>query len=58
MEELCHNVEAYLKYCNIYLALKAVCYKFYIENQFLFIPMQQWKDFLIDFVTGLTISIN
>lgn len=55
---LCHNVEAYLKGFDVCLASKAVQNKPYNDLQLLSIPMHQGKDLLIDFVTGLPISIN
>ena len=43
---------------DVYLASKAVCHKPYNNLQLLFVPTHQWKDFLMDFVTGLLVSID
>ena len=53
-----NNVKAYVKDCDICVASKAVRHKFYNNLQLLPISMHQWKDLLMDFVTGLPISIN
>ena len=53
-----HNVEAYVKGCDMCLALKAVRYKPYADLQSLPVPTYWWKDLLIDFVSSLPISIN
>ena len=53
-----HNVEAYVKGCNICLVSKAVRRKPYGYFQSLPVPTHQWKDFLMDFVTGLPVSID
>ena len=53
-----HNVEAYVKGCNVCLALKAVRNKPYGDFQSLLVPTHWWKDLLMDFVTGLPISTN
>ena len=55
---LCHDVEAYVKGCDVCLASKAVCHKPYSDFQSLPVPTHQWKDLLMDFVTGLPISID
>ena len=47
------DVEAYIKDCNICLALKTVKNKPNDDLQTLPISTHQWKDFLIDFITGL-----
>ena len=49
------NVEAYVKGCNVYLVLKAVKNKSYGDLQALPVPTYQWKDLLIEFITGLPI---
>ena len=49
------DVEAYIKGYNIYLALKAVCYKPYKDLQLLPITTHRWKNFSMNFVTGLLI---
>ena len=55
---LFHNVKAYVKGCNVCLASKVICHKQYSDLQWLPIPTHQWKELLIDIVTGLPISIN
>ena len=55
---LCNNGEAYLKGCDICLASKAVCYKLYGDLQLLCVPTYQWKNFSMDFVTGLPVLID
>ena len=47
-----------MKGCDICLASKAVRHKPYGDLQFLILPTHQLKDFLIDFVTGLLLSVN
>ena len=53
-----HNVEAYVKGCDICLASKAVCHKPYGDLQLLPIPTHRWKNLSMDFVTGLPVSID
>ena len=53
-----HNVEAYVKGCDMYLALKAVRHKPYSDFQSLLVPIHWWKNLLINFMTGLPISTN
>ena len=53
-----HNVKAYVKGCDVCLASKAVCHKPYDYLQLLPIPTHRWKNLLMDFVTGLPVSIN
>ena len=53
-----HNVEAYVKGCDVCLASKAVKHKPYSDFQSLLIPIHWWKDLLMDFVAGLPISTN
>ena len=50
-----HNVEDYVRGCNVCLALKAVRQKPYGNLQSLPVPTHRWKDLLIDFVIGLSI---
>lgn len=52
------NAEVYVKDHNVYLALKTVKHKPYDDFQLLSIPTYCWKDFSIDFITGLPISTN
>ena len=49
------DVEAYIKGCNICLLSKAVKQKFYSNLQALPILTHRWKNFLIDFVTRLSV---
>ena len=55
---LWHDVKAYVKGCDVCLALKAVRHKPYGDLQSLPIPTYLWKDLSMDFVTGLPISTN
>ena len=52
---LCHDVDDYVKGCNVCLASKAVRHKPYGDLQSLPVPTHCWKDLLMDFVTGLPI---
>ena len=54
----CHNVEDYVKGCNICLASKAVRHKLYGDLQSLPVPTHHWKDLLMDFVTGLLVLMD
>ena len=53
-----HNVEAYVKGCDVCLASKAVRHKPYGNLQSLPVPTHWCKDLLMDFMTGLRISTN
>ena len=53
-----HDVEAYVKGCDVCLASKAVRHKPYGDLQSLPVPTHRWKDLSMDFVTGLPISTN
>ena len=55
---LYHNVETYVQGCNICLASKVVHYKSYGDLPSLPVPTHHWKNFLMDFVTGLPLSAN
>ena len=50
------NVESYVHGCDICLASKAVRHKPYGDIQSLSVPTHRWKDFSMDFVTGLPLS--
>ena len=47
-----------MKDCDVCLASKAVRHKLYGDLQSLPVPTHRWKDLLMDFVTGLPISID
>ena len=47
-----------MKGCNVCLVSKAVCYKPYSDLQLLPVSTHWWKNLLMDFVTGLPVSIN
>ena len=53
-----HHVEAYVKGCDVYLALKAVRHKLYGDLQSLSLSTHWWKDLLMEFVTNLPISTD
>ena len=53
----CHNGKVYVKGCDVCLALKAVRHKLYGDCKLFSVSMHQWNDLLIDFETGLPISI-
>ena len=55
---LWHNVKAYVKGCDMCLALKVVKRKSYDNLLSLPILTHQWKNLLLDFMTGLTISTD
>lgn len=52
------DVEVYIKGYNVYLALKAVCHKFYGDLQSLLVSTHRWKDLSMDFVINLLVSTN
>ena len=52
---LCHNVEDYMKGCNVCLALKAVWHKPYGVLQSLLVSTHCLKNLSMDFVTSLPI---
>ncbi len=52
------DVEAYIKGCDVCLALKAVCYKPYGDLQSLPVSTHWWKDLSMGFITGLLISTD
>ena len=53
-----YDVEACVKGCNVYLASKTMRHKPYNDLQSLSVPIHQWKNLSIDFVTSLLISID
>ena len=55
---LCHDVEDYVKGCNVCLASKAIRHKPYGDLQSLPIPTYHWKDLSMDFVMGLPVSTD
>ena len=52
------DVEFYVKGCDVCLTSKTVRHKPYGDLQFLLSPTHQWKDFRMDFVTGLPLSAD
>lgn len=52
------DVEAYVKSCNVYLALKTVCHKPYEDLLSLPVPINTWKDLFIDFITSLPLLVD
>lgn len=48
----------YIKGCDVYLALKIVCYKPYGDFQLLSMPTHHWKELSMNFVTGLSLLVN
>ena len=52
------DIEAYIKGCDICLDSITVKHKPYGDLQSLLVLTYRWKNFLLDFVTGLPISIN
>ena len=50
-----HDVDDYVKGCDVCLASKAVRHKPYGDLQSLPVPTHRWKDLSMDFVTGLPI---
>lgn len=52
------DVEIYVKGCDICLTAKTVYYKLHGDLQLLSVPTHRWKDFSIDFVIGLSVSID
>ena len=57
-EILCHNVEIYVKGCDVCLVSKAVKDKLYKNLQQLPVPTYCWKNLSMDFVTGLPQSTD
>ena len=53
-----HNIEVYVKGCNLCLASKVVCHKPYSDLQLLPVLTHQLKHLLMDFMTGLPVSIH
>ena len=57
-ETLRHDVEVYVRGCDVCLASKAVRHKPYGNLQQLPVPTHCWKDLSMDFVTGLPQSAD
>ena len=57
-ETLRHDVEVYVRGCDVCLASKAVRHKPYGNLQQLPVPTHHWKDLSMDFVTGLPQSAD
>ena len=55
---LCHDVDDYVKGCDVCLASKVVRHKPYGDLQSLPVSTHCWKDLSMDFVTGLPISTD
>ena len=53
-----HDVEVYVKGCEICLASKAVRHKSYGDLKSLLVPTHCWKDLSMEFMTGLPILTN
>ena len=53
-----HDVETYVKGCDVCLASKAMQHKPYRDLQSLLVHTYRWKNLSTDFVTGLPISTN
>ncbi len=53
-----HDVEVYVKGCDICLASKAVRHKSCGDLQLLLVPTYCWKDLSMEFMTGLPILTN
>lgn len=53
-----HNVDAYIKCYDMWLASNTICHKLYGGLQSLPVPMYCWNNLYIDFFTGLPISTN
>ena len=52
---LCHDVDNYVKGCDVCLASKAIWHKPYGDLQSLLVSTHHWKDLSMDFVMGLPI---
>ena len=52
------DVYTYIQGCDVCLSSKAVKHKFYDDLQSLSVPTHQWKNLLMDFVTGLSNSTD
>ena len=52
------DAKTYIRRGDICLTSKAIRHKPYGDLQSLFVPIHQWKDFFMDFVTGLPLSAD
>ena len=52
------DVENYVRGCDVCLTSKTVRHKLYGDLQSLLVPTRQWKNFSMDFVTGLPLSAD
>ena len=57
-EALRHDIEVYIRRCDVCLASKVVRHKTYRNLQQLPVPTHRWKDLSMDFVTRLPQSAD
>ena len=58
LPSLQHDIDAYVKDCDVCFESKAMRHKPYGNLQSLLVPIYPWKDLSMDFVTGSPISTN